>query len=128
MLFTHIDAIKGKSINDGTVNQRRIKLIASPVSMIRRDSFGCGMTIMPPGHVHEAHRHAGNEELIYVVSGIGEAHVGGTVTAVAAGNIISLDRDEPHQFVNTGTGELRLLWVYSPSGAEIRFADESSAT
>ena len=82
------------------------------------------MTIMPPGHIHEAHQHPGNEELIYVVGGTGEAHVGGQVTPVAAGCIISLDRDEAHQFVNTGADELRLLWIYSPSGAEIRFADE----
>jgi len=126
MFITHIDQIRGKSINDGTVNQRQIKLIASPRSKILRDAYGCGMTIMPPGHVHEAHRHPGNEELIYVVSGSGEAHVGGIVTPVAAGCIISLDRDEPHQFINTGDGELRLLWIYSPSGAEIRFADEDT--
>lgn len=123
MYQTHIDQMKGKTINAGTINQRLIKLIASPVSPICRESFGCGMTIMPPGHVHEPHRHELNEELIYVVSGSGEAIIGEATVPVIAGQIISLDKNEMHQFINTGTDELRLLWIYSPSGAEIRFAD-----
>lgn len=123
MILSHIEQIKGKTINSGTENERLIKLIASPRSTIFRDAFGCGMTIMPPGHVHEPHQHELNEELIYVVAGTGEAEIGDQTLHISAGNIISLDRNELHRFVNTGKVELRLLWIYSPSGAEVRFAD-----
>jgi quercetin dioxygenase-like cupin family protein len=81
------------------------------------------MTIMSPGQVHEPHQHELSEELIYVVNGSGEARIGGEVVTITAGNILSLARNEEHQFKNTGTEELRMLWIYSPSGAEIRFAD-----
>jgi mannose-6-phosphate isomerase-like protein (cupin superfamily) len=123
MLHFSIDDIKGKEINSGTINQRRIKLLASPKSPAKRDEYSCGMAIIPAGHVHEPHAHDASEELIYVVSGTGVAKVGGNEFTVGSGQMIAIDKGEAHQFFNTGPDELRLLWIYSPPGPEIRFLD-----
>jgi mannose-6-phosphate isomerase-like protein (cupin superfamily) len=118
-----IDDIKGKEINSGTINQRRIKLLASPQSPAKREQYSCGMAIIPAGHIHEEHAHPTSEELIYVVSGTGDAKIGGVEFVVGPGQIIAIDKGEAHQFFNTGPDELRLLWIYAPPGPEIRFLD-----
>ncbi|CAB1244698.1 Cupin_2 domain-containing protein [Ruminococcaceae bacterium BL-6] len=125
MLHFSVNEIKGKVISRGTVNERRIQLIASPKSPAKREGYGCGITTIPPGHVHEEHAHAASEELIYVLSGEGSGVVGGKqAIPLRPGDVISLEKGEPHQFVNTGRDELRLYWIYSPSGPEVRFLDE----
>ena len=46
MLKFTVDSVKGKVINPGTINERRIKLFASPYSPARRDAYGCGMALI----------------------------------------------------------------------------------
>lgn len=124
MLHFSINDIKGKRINEGTIHERRIKLIASPKSPARREQYGCGMAIIPAGHVHEEHAHDHSEELIYVVSGKGTGVVGSRKIEIQAGDIIAIEKGEAHQFSNAGREELRLYWIYSPSGPEVRFLDD----
>ena len=71
MLKFTVDSVKGKVINPGTINERRIKLFASPYSPAKRDAYGCGMALIDPGQVHEEHAHPDSEELIFVVQGTG---------------------------------------------------------
>ena len=39
------------------------------------------------------------------------------------GDLIAIEKGEPHQFRNTGAEQLRLLWIYSPPGPEKKFLD-----
>ena len=124
MLQFSLDDIKGKVINEDTINERRIKLIASPKSPARRDQYGCGMAVIPPGHVHEQHAHPDSEELIFVVQGTGTGVVGGKTISFKPMDFIALDKGESHTFTNTGTQEALFYWIYSPSGPEVRFLDD----
>lgn len=124
MLHFTLDNIEGNDINQGTINERKIKLLASPKSPAKRDEYGCGMAIIPVGHTHEEHAHEMNEELIYVISGEGYGIIEGNKIDIAAGHIIAIDKKERHSFYNTGREELKLLWIYSPSGPEVRFLDD----
>ncbi len=124
IIYFSVDDIKGMEINEGTIHQRRIKLFASPKSPVKRDEYGCGMAIIPVGHVHEEHAHAESQELIYVLQGTGTAIIGGKKIDIAPDHIVAIDKGEPHQFFNTGKEEMRLYWVYSPSGPEVRFLDK----
>ncbi len=118
-----VESVKGKVINKGTVNERLIKLFASPHSRAKRDAYGCGMALIDPGKIHEEHAHPDSEELIFVVQGTGIGKVGGVEVTVEAGDLIAIEKGEPHTFTNTGTEQLRLYWVYSPPGPEKRFLD-----
>ena len=125
MLHFSVNEIKGKVINQGTVNERRIQLIASPKSPAKHDAYGCGIATIQPGHVHEEHAHTASEELIYVLSGKGSGVICGKETiTLKPGDIVSLDKGESHRFTNTGKDDLRLYWIYSPSGPEVRFLDD----
>ncbi len=121
-----LDDIKGKIINKGTVNERRVKLVASPISKNAiREEFGCGVAIISPGQVHEEHAHCDNKELILVLQGSGIAVVGGKSFTFEARDFIAIDKSEPHMFTNTGEIDVQFYWIYSPSGPEVRFADEN---
>jgi len=113
--------IRGKAINEGTINERLIKLIASPKGPILRKEYGCGVTIIAPGQAHEEHAHPDSEELILVLQGVGVGKVGEQDVKIMPRDLIAIDKGEPHQFTNTGNEELLLYWIYSPSGPEVRF-------
>lgn len=119
-----VDDIKGKVINSGTINERRIKLFASPDARVKRNDYGCGMAIIDPGQVHEEHAHPTSEELILVVQGVGTARIGGKDITVKPMDIVGIDKGEPHTFTNTGNEQLKLYWVYSPPGPEKKFLDD----
>ena len=47
----------------------------------------------------------------------------GQEVQVQQGDLIAIEKGEPHQFRNTGAEQLRLLWIYSPPGPEKKFLD-----
>jgi mannose-6-phosphate isomerase-like protein (cupin superfamily) len=125
MRHLSISDIRGKVINPGTVNERLIKLLASPKGPIVRKEYGCGVTIVTPGQIHEEHAHPDSEELILVLQGTGTGKVSGQEIQIGPRDIVAISKGESHQFANTGSEELILYWIYSPSGPEVRFLDES---
>jgi mannose-6-phosphate isomerase-like protein (cupin superfamily) len=57
------------------------------------------------------------DEVGYVVAGEGIAHVGGSSLPLRAGSCFHLPPDEVHCIENTGSGPLRILGVFHPSGS-----------
>lgn len=125
MHFTSLEEIDGITINEG-LNERTIKILASHSSIINRDKFTAGVSIIGPGKIHEEHAHDANQELIVVMGGQGVAKISGREFDIRFGSVIGLDRGEPHAFVNTGATELTLLWIYDPPGAENKFIKSNS--
>jgi mannose-6-phosphate isomerase-like protein (cupin superfamily) len=62
------------------------------------------------------HSHA-YDEVGYVVAGEGFAHVGGGSFPLRAGSCFHLPPDEVHCIENTGSGAMRILGVFHPSGS-----------
>lgn len=84
---------------------------------------GAGLTtgevIIYPGQGHAVHRHPGEEEVIYVISGKGTQTVGdGEPFDIAEGDAIYIPADTDHSTFNTTWSPLRLVVVYTPGGAE----------
>jgi mannose-6-phosphate isomerase-like protein (cupin superfamily) len=119
MKLINLYELEGMIIGDG-INEREIKLYASPESDISRENFALGLTIIKPGQVHETHSHIGNQEIIYVNKGDGiaivENYKGTHEFRIRENHILSLDYNEAHSFINDGKEDLELLWIYSPSG------------
>jgi quercetin dioxygenase-like cupin family protein len=120
MKYFKLDDVAGVTINQ-QINERQIKLLASPVSSIQRQQFSVGVSIVAPGRIHEQHKHEGSQELIVVIGGEGLAQIAGQEFAIGYGGVISIERGESHGFVNTGKSALTLLWIYDPPGAESKF-------
>jgi mannose-6-phosphate isomerase-like protein (cupin superfamily) len=72
--------------------------------------------VLAPGDAEGGadNRHRGADQWLYVLSGSGEAKVGGKRYPLAAGTLMLIERRERHEVRNTGRGLLRTLNVYVP--------------
>ncbi len=83
-----------------------------------------GEVILLPGQGHVRHNHPQSEEILYVLSGIGEQMVDDKPAfPVRPGDTIYIPTAIYHSTVNTGWAPLRLLALYNPGGAERALVD-----
>ncbi len=66
-----------------------------------------------------SHRHAGSEEILYVLEGRGSTTIDGETFTIAPGDVIRIPANVEHSLVVTSA--LRAIQIYSPSGPEQRF-------
>ena len=76
------------------------------------DSLTLGIAAMQPGDVLREHRHE-QPELYFVVSGEGQVTVDGEARHVRAGTAIFLPGNSRHGIANTGSVELRYIYVFA---------------
>lgn len=78
-----------------------------------------GEVVLLPGKGHDRHNHPKSEEILYVLSGVGEQMVDdGPPFPVHAGDVMYIPTAVFHATINTGWQPLRLLAVYNPGGAD----------
>lgn len=78
-----------------------------------------GQVVLLPGEGHTRHNHPASEEILYVLSGVGEQMVDDKPGfTVRAGDTIYIPTAIYHSTVNTGWEPLVLLAIYNPGGAE----------
>ena len=65
--------------------------------------------VLTPGASEGMHRHAGVEEVYYVINGSGEATAGNETTAIRKGDAVPLQLGDPHAFRNTGAEDLEFM-------------------
>ena len=87
--------------------------------LVTPDESGCrnmifGVVSFPPGSSPGTHSHAGEEEIIYVLSGTGETKVNGQVYRLEPGVAVFTAPGEEHGVHNTGAEPLVLVSVFSP--------------
>lgn len=90
---------------------------------IGAQQLGYNITALPPGkRAFPAHSHRVNEEMFYVLQGIGELHVGTRVYPLRSGDFVACPAggvETAHQIVNTGSEEMRYLAVSTQRSPEI---------
>ncbi len=67
--------------------------------------------LLPAGASEGIHRHIGVEEIYYVLNGDGEARVGGETAPIHKGDGVPVLLNEPHSFVNNGSGNLEFMII-----------------
>ena len=67
--------------------------------------------LLPTGATEGVHRHAGLEEIYYVLNGEGQATVGGETAPIRKGDAVPVLIGEPHMFRSSGTQGLELMIV-----------------
>ena len=70
-----------------------------------------------------AHHHP-YDEVGYIVEGEGIAHIEGEETPIRAGSCFHLEPRQPHTIENSGTGPMRILGVFHPSGSPAEAYEE----
>jgi mannose-6-phosphate isomerase-like protein (cupin superfamily) len=66
---------------------------------------------LPPGSTEGLHRHAGIEEIYYVLNGEGQAMVNEETAAIRKGDAVPVLLNETHAFRNTGSQDLEFMIV-----------------
>jgi quercetin dioxygenase-like cupin family protein len=99
-----------------------ITVLLSPEIVRMAQPFGLGTQTVAPGcHVRE-HLHDRNEEVIFVLSGNGQAELETGTHKMVPGTTLFLGRNRRHLLRNTGTQDMTFLWMIVPNGLEDFFA------
>ncbi|MFQ6132986.1 MAG: cupin domain-containing protein [Armatimonadota bacterium] len=110
--FVHADDVETQVFDWGL-----LKWLSEP-RVTDAERFSAGVVILKPGAGHTRHNHPGVEEILYVISGVGEQMVADERQAIGPGDLIHIPPDIYHETINTGWEELRILAVYAPPGPE----------
>ena len=71
----------------------------------------CALMRLSPGHEVGRHRHEGDGEVFYILSGHGRYLLEGELVDVEAGDVLFVDDGEEHYMVNSGTEDLEYFAV-----------------
>ncbi len=82
------------------------------------DNFSTGLQILEPGAHIRRHAHERQHEILFCYRGEGYAEIGDTRHPLAEESMMLIGRGVQHKVVNTGNGQMRLLWIISPPGLE----------
>jgi mannose-6-phosphate isomerase-like protein (cupin superfamily) len=82
------------------------------------DSFSTGLQVLEPGAHIRRHAHERSHELLFCYRGSGEADIEGELHDVGPETMILIGRGLQHKVTNTGTEQMRLLWLIAPAGLE----------
>ena len=69
---------------------------------------------LQPGEDIGEEIHAGNDQLLVLVKGKGEAWLDGAASAVGKGSLVSVPAGTRHNLLNTGDKPIHLYTVYAP--------------
>jgi quercetin dioxygenase-like cupin family protein len=78
---------------------------------------------VPPGGGPAPHIHPNTDETFYLISGELEFLQGERVITAGAGDLVFCPRGITHRFTNTGIQPVRMIFVYTPGGAEGLFIE-----
>jgi len=86
------------------------------------DNMTAGVVTLEPGKGHDRHNHAGCEELLYVLEGMGDQTIedGGEIIKrrVKPGDLIHIPPGGYHSTINAGATPMVLFAVYQYPGPE----------
>ncbi len=108
-----------KIIHESDVEEQRIpgryiRWIADEKTLQPQYLSSCVIRVLPGETVQPAHSHPEGEELIYIVSGEGEAWVEGEIKPMTEGTAVLFEKGHVHQIRNTGTVEMKVACFFAP--------------
>ena len=96
-----------------------VKLTPEPLD---GQGFSMGITTFPPGTAIRLHSHNTIEQ-VTVIEGAGIAEIDGVEHPARPFDTTQIPPGTNHRFVNTGSGRMRILWVYGSTKVTRTFAD-----
>ena len=107
-------------------DKRVLRCLLSPHLNKDLTQIAAGTTTMESGCTSELHSHV-EGELFFVISGKGKYFENGETVAFETGTAIFSPPFTPHQMINDGADDLKVLWVLTPPGREKAIIDYAEA-
>lgn len=109
MYTIHEDEVKAKKLPG-----RLHKMIIGPDNFGKCKKMCFGLADFPPQAHAPAHIHSKEEEIIYVLTGLGEIYFNGVPEAVRPGTCVYIPPGIEHSINNTGKEIMKVAYVFSP--------------
>ena len=92
---------------------RRTRVILGDNGALPGELFCQGYVEIHPGGCIPVHHHE-TVESYFILEGAGEMTVDGETAGLTAGDCVFVERNREHALRNTGSSELRMMFVYAP--------------
>ena len=104
---------------------RRTRVMLGENGAINGEYFCQGYVVVDPNgtvpeHVHET------VESYTILQGQGEITVSGETQPVGPGDMVYIERGQPHSLRNTGDSDMHMMFVYAPKMVVDHWAQEAS--
>jgi quercetin dioxygenase-like cupin family protein len=109
MKVTHETDVEEKKIPG-----RFIRWIADDKTMQPKYLSSCVIRVLPGETVRPAHSHPEGEELIYIMSGTGQAWVDGEIQPMHTGTAVLFEQGQVHMIRNVGDEEMKVVCFFAP--------------
>ncbi len=83
--------------------------------------FITGISTYPKGKGAPRHSHNCDEQ-VTLLEGSAEVEIDGAITALTKYDSTYIPANQEHRFLNTGDGEMKILWIYSSNKVTRTFA------
>jgi quercetin dioxygenase-like cupin family protein len=106
--------IHESEVEEKKIPGRFIRWIADEKTLQPKHLSSCVIRVMPGETVQPAHSHPEGEELIYVMSGSGEAWVDGRIEPMRAGSAVLFEQGSVHMIRNTCDEQMKVVCFFAP--------------
>lgn len=104
---------------------RRTRVLVGVDSPLQAQNYVVGTSMVHPGGGVPEHAHE-TEETYLILSGEGVMIINGKEIPVKADDVIYLPPMQKHELKNTGTAEMKTVFVYSPAVVVDHWAQEAN--
>ena len=102
-------------VEEKKIPGRFIRWIADDKTMQPQHLSGCVIRVLPGETVQPAHSHPKGEELIYIMSGTGQAWADGEIQPLRTGSAVLFEPGQVHMIRNVGDEEMKVVCFFAPA-------------
>lgn len=108
--------------------RRRTQNLVGGASPIKAESFSLGHVTLEPHGGQVPWHNQEQEEIYFVLEGMGEMCLGEERQNVSAGQVVYIPKKVFHQLTNIGDKPLRMIYCYGPAGDVAHWRQELDGT
>ncbi len=108
--------------------RRRTQNLVGGASPVQAENFSMGFVTLEPDGGQVPWHNQQQEEVYYIVEGVGEMCIGEEVCELHAGQLVEIPRTVYHQLSNKGDTPLKMIYCYGPSGDVDHWKQELAGT
>ncbi len=108
--------------------RRRTQNLVGGASPVQARNFAMGFVTLDPDGGQVPWHNQDQEEVYFIIEGIGEMCLGDEVAEMKAGQLVQIPPGMFHQMSNRGTTPLKMLYCYGPAGDVAHWRQELAGT